>query len=282
MNKKKSLPNPNSYECPSANLFVAKGTPRFACKASFTVEAALIIPLVTCFLAFLLFFFHILEIQMQVQTGLDEAGRKLAVYAGALQEEGKAEGMITIAAARLLLQKELSEETELEDWIEGGVKGISLIHSKVSGDELELVATYQVKFPMNLLEPVSFPAIQKTKVRKWTGWNTGEVDETDSWVYITENGSVYHTTKNCSYLDLSIQTVSFRELEFRRSLGGAIYYACPICAKDAAEMGSVYITNYGNRYHVDLNCGGLKRTIYMVRKSEVEDRKACSRCGNGG
>ncbi|MGN0351626.1 MAG: pilus assembly protein [Roseburia sp.] len=283
INKKKSLPNRNSYQCPSVNMSAAKGTPRFTCKASFTVEAAFVIPLLTCFFALLLFFFHILEIQLQVQTGLDTVGRKLAVYTGVWQgEEGKAEEIVEIATAKLFLQKELSGSAELEEWIEGGITGISLIHSEVSQDELELVATYQVKFPLNLLDSFSVSAVQKTKVRKWTGWNTGEEDETDCWVYITENGSVYHTTKSCSYLDLSIQTVPYSELEYRRSLSGAIYYPCPICAKKGKEMGTVYITDYGNRYHTDLNCSGLKRTIYMVRKSEVGDRRACSKCGKEG
>ena len=283
INKNKSLPNRNSYQGPYVNMSAAKGTPRFACKASVTVEAAFVIPLLTCFFALLLFFFHVLEIQLQVQTGLDTVGRKLAVYAGVWQgEEGNAEELAEIATAKLFLQKELSGNPELEEWIEGGITGISLIHSEVSREELELVATYQVQFPVKLLDSFTVSAVQKTKVRKWTGWNVGEEDETDCWVYITENGSVYHTTKSCSYLDLSIRTVPYLELEYRRSLSGSIYYPCPICTQKGKDKGMVYITDYGNRYHTDLNCSGLKRTIYMVRKSEVEDKRACSKCGKGG
>lgn len=44
-------------------------------------------------------------------------------------------------------------------------------------------------------------------------------------------------------------------------------------AKFAAEKikgkNTVFITDQGNRFHYDLNCGGIKRTIYMIRLSEV-------------
>ena len=36
---------------------------------------------------------------------------------------------------------------------------------------------------------------------------------------------------------------------------------------------TVFITDQGNRFHYDLNCGGIKRTIYMIRLSEVGNRK---------
>lgn len=44
------------------------------------------------------------------------------------------------------------------------------------------------------------------------------------------------------------------------------------------EKNTVFITDQGNRFHYDLNCGGIKRTIYMIRLSEVGNRKKCSRC----
>ena len=50
-------------------------------KASFTLEAAVVIPLVTGFFVVLLMFFRILQIQTQVQEALVMAGRKTAVMA---------------------------------------------------------------------------------------------------------------------------------------------------------------------------------------------------------
>ena len=33
-----------------------------------------------------------------------------------------------------------------------------------------------------------------------------------------------------------------------------------------------------NKYHTDLNCSGIKRTIEMIRLSDVEGKGACSKC----
>ena len=46
------------------------------------------------------------------------------------------------------------------------------------------------------------------------------------------------------------------------------------------KQDTVFITDQGNRFHYDLNCSGIKRTIYMIRLSEVGNRKQCSRCIN--
>ena len=272
--KKKSLPNHiSSYR-------QQREAPRFFCRASFTVEAAIVIPLLTSFFVAILFFFRVLEVQMQVQTGLETTGRKLAVYAGILPEGDGAENVAGIAAAKVQLQKELSEKENLEEWIEGGRSGISLLQSEVDDEYIELVVTYRMKIPLNLLELLSVSSMQKVKVRKWTGWKPGEEGETNPWVYVTETGTVYHVTKSCTHLDLSVQAVSYAELEIKRSYSGAIYYSCPLCAAEGETPGMVYITNYGNRYHTNLVCSGIKRTIYTIRLSDAGDKKACSKCGN--
>lgn len=44
-------------------------------------------------------------------------------------------------------------------------------------------------------------------------------------------------------------------------------------ARKNKRKNTVFITDQGNRFHYDLNCGGIKRTIYMIRLSEVGNRK---------
>ena len=46
--------------------------------------------------------------------------------------------------------------------------------------------------------------------------------------------------------------------------------------------GTVFITDYGNRYHTSLNCGELKRTVRSVTLPEAEEAglRACKKCGN--
>lgn len=43
----------------------------------------------------------------------------------------------------------------------------------------------------------------------------------------------------------------------------------------------IYITNTGTRYHNNINCSELKRTVHEVRLSDVKDTKRpCNKCGN--
>ena len=67
-----------------------------------------------------------------------------------------------------------------------------------------------------------------------------------------------------------------------RSENGNKYYACEICAEKINNNQIVYITNQGERYHVRLNCSGIKRTVLMVRLSEAGGRLPCSKCGGKG
>lgn len=278
-NKNKSLPNQIFIKNPSVDFLVEKEIPRFACGASFTVESAMVIPIVTCFFVTILFFFHLLFVQISVQSALDLSARKLAVYSVTLEQEKEIGRGIGIGLAKASLGKELAKDEKVEKWIKGGKLGIRMAHSSMDGDYLELIAEYDIGVPFRIWNQISIPITQKAKARKWTGWKPKE-DTSDTWVYVTENGSVYHTTKDCSHLALSIQRITYLELLKKRSLSGAIYYMCPTCGKGHEKEGDVYITNYGNRYHFDLNCSGIKRTIYAIRKSEVEEKSPCSKCGS--
>ena len=60
-----------------------------------------------------------------------------------------------------------------------------------------------------------------------------------------------------------------------RNADGARYTRCASCGM---EGGTVYITNYGNRYHSSLTCGGLKRMVYLIRLSEAQGYHACQKC----
>lgn len=83
---------------------------------------------------------------------------------------------------------------------------------------------------------------------------------------------MYHKTSGCTYLNLSIQSVEDVQIAEYRNESGEKYHKCELCADKINKFGRVYITNYGNKYHTDLNCAGIKRTIEMIRLSDVEER----------
>ena len=55
-----------------------------------------------------------------------------------------------------------------------------------------------------------------------------------------------------------------------RNTYGAKYYPCESCSRNQNPAGCVYITSTGNRYHNQETCSGLKRTIRLVKLSQVE------------
>ena len=122
-----------------------------------------------------------------------------------------------------------------------------------------------MKFPVSLLGKKSFWLSQQTIYRKWTGWKDElGIQDGDRWVYIAEQGTVYHKTSGCTYLNLSIQSVEDVQIAEYRNESGEKYHKCELCADKINKFGRVYITNYGNKYHTDLNCSGIKSVPLLL------------------
>lgn len=263
----------SKYACRISVKNLSNEAPLCARQGSLTLEAAVVIPFVAGFLAILLMFFRVLQVETEVYGALSYASRKTAAMT--LAEESEA---AELAMAEVYFRYALSEYELPETYVKGGAYGISLLGSDFSGEYVRLQAVYRISFPVAFFAIDGISIFQESKSRKWTG-SDGSGTEEDPWVYVTETGSVYHTTTGCSYLDLSIKSVNYAEIQGLRNKNGHKYYACELCAADILSGETVYITDYGTVYHTDINCSGLKRTIYQVRLSEIGDKAACSKCG---
>lgn len=250
-----------------------KETPSCTCrKASYTLEAAVIFPIVAGFIVFILMYFRILQVQTGVSAALTYASRMTAVEACVVDSEPA----LLLSAEGLMISK-LKDNEQVENYVQGGAAGISLLKSDFSGGNVELRAEYAVKLPFNFFEISEYSLSQTSLSRKWIGQTSGS--ETGSYVYVTDFGSFYHKSKSCSYLDLSINSVNISDIAPLRNKSGAKYSACSKCvAKNMADS-KVYITDYGTLYHSDISCSALKRTIHIVKLSEVDGMSACSKCG---
>ena len=123
--------------------------------------------------------------------------------------------------------------------------------------------------------------VRKAVVRAWIGY-TGEGgygNGEEIFVYITPEGTVYHKNRDCSYLKLSIRSIRAENLEEARNSSGSRYNPCGTCAERGSPAGTVYVTDYGDRYHNSRSCSGLKRTVMMAPLREVHGKRACSKCG---
>lgn len=255
-----------------------KGAPRCTWqKASFTIEAALLFPMVVCFLVSILFFFRVMQVELQVEKSLVAVAEKMAVNALAPSDTGSV--ILGMAGLQLAVRKELEGKDGVSQYVSGGAAGVFVSGSKLSGDFIDIHATWKLPLPIRLPGIRNIKLERRVCARKWTGFHGEGEQEENRFVYVTETGTVYHLTRECRHLRLSISSVASAKIAEQRNENGGKYSKCEKCTAGKTKPATVYITKQGDRYHYDLGCSGLKRTIFMVRLSEVGDRPACSSCG---
>lgn len=241
-------------------------------KGALTVEAAVIVPLITGFFVSILFFFRIFFVQMAVEEALLLVGRTVAVESCIIESD---EALYVSAEA--LLKTTLLEDENIERYVVGGVLGVSLLGSEFSGKEIELTANYYLKLPIEFFGKKGIWLTSKNSFVKWMG-DLYSGSEEGEWVYVTETGTVYHKNTSCRSLDLHIREGILAEMSQIRGSNGQRYYACDRCPKDLFDSETVYYTDYGRLYHGSLACSALKRTIIRVQLSQVGGRPPCSFC----
>lgn len=234
-------------------------------EGSLTVETALVLPWFLFAMVTVLFLFRGLQIQYIVGEALDKAVAQTALIKEITPKE--AENQI-----KQLFYKELEESQCPISMINLEMAGFSWDDSVVDERYLDMKINYQIKLPGWVLRDRLWKISKSSRCRRWKGIpGNGENEDYTEWVYVTPEGSVYHKSRECTHLKLSIHAVTIEEAEK--------YRACEHCAKGEKGAFMVYITKEGECYHTKLNCSGLKRTIYMMRLEQVQGRSPCSRCG---
>ena len=215
-------------------------TNRISVKGAATVEAAAAIPLFLCFfinIISIMLLFHVFASNLEA---LHQRGRQLAMLAAAT-----------------------GEITELND------------------EMIELVQPVVVHPPVPLLGYKGTMIVNCCYMRAWTGYDAersaDQENQEDRYVFLTENGSVYHTRESCTHLTLSIELTSKEQVHELRNEDGGRYLPCEKCGGDGSSL--VYVTREGDRYHNTITCSGLKRSIRRVTLSEAVGLPACGRCG---
>lgn len=277
-----------------------------SCHGSFTVEAALVLPVVLFILCALLYFLIILNMQVMLYEELSEQARRAARYAYiyeelldmAPKEEEELKQSLEPGLTDILyhgfssaygleqIKKKVGREWLDRSCIRGGADGLSLLSdSLVSNNRMvDMVLRYRASIPFLPGQAFDLLCVQRVKIRTFTGFmppgsGDGQGQESrEELVYVTETGKVYHTNKYCSHLNLSVKAVDADNVQELRNGGGAKYYACELCGGAVGGDGKVYLTQHGNRYHGSAECSGLKRSWRAVPASEAGDRAQCARC----
>ena len=250
-------------------------------KASFTIEAALALPVFMFFAAAVIYLLIIISLQCDIQSAMEEAAGELTkkAYLTKQTDSDYAISYLTIRSA--VFTDELKEEIEASA-IKDGVSGVSSLFSEYDEETgiLDIVLTYTYVIPFLSGDLANLEFVQRVRSRAWIGDDISGDEGASSEgevVYITPSGSVYHLTMSCPYLDLSISQISFGDVSSARNASGSRYTACTSCCKSSTYE-TVYITEYGTNYHSSLSCSKLKRTIIAVDISEVGTRSECSKC----
>ena len=257
-------------------------------RASATVEASIIIPLYLYAVLAVVYVLQIISIRSTMLSGLYADIRLLAKYSytGEMFKESGT-NIVSIGLAKSLLIDSLPKNFSEKSRIIGKEAGISMLGTKMPGEDslIILKVTYTVDNPFDIFGIGKVTIEQQCANVAWLGedkvHNVKNNKQTDSLVYITSTGSVYHRDKFCRYLNPSVHGILFENIDNQRNLSGGKYYPCERCVRKKAAI-TVYITEYGNRYHTDIQCSGLKRTVFDVPISKVSDRRPCSKCGLTG
>jgi hypothetical protein len=271
-----------------------------ALQASMTVEAAVVLPLLLFFFLNLSSAIEMLRVHGKLELALWETGNRLSVYSYALEEiTGKPSGeeirqdpalserLAGILLSYLYVKDEvvgyIGRKYLKQSPVAGGEDGLNFLESSFlkSGECIHLVLTYQTELPFPVIGFPSFRMANQYYGRAWTGYDVlaaSDPETNQTYVYITETGSVYHETKECSHLKLSIQSISLGEVARMTNTSGSHYTACHLCKKEGGGD-IVYITTNGERYHYLIGCSGLKRTIYRIKRTEAAGYRPCGRCG---
>lgn len=255
-------------------------------QASMTVEASFVVPLFIFCIINLLFSIQVIETSSRLTAALHETGNEICSYGYAVNE-GIGEGIPTSVGSTIYaassIAGHLGRGVNRRGGIKGGISGISYLGSSVleDGDIVKLSVTYSLKYPVNMnIRTIRLGTSYYGHA--WTGYSGGSsvaaASEEDPIVFITPSGTVYHLDIHCSHLNPSLHLTPIDSIKDKRSNDGSKYYPCEICAINGVD-GSVYVTDYGNRYHCDINCSGIKRNVRAVHLSEVKGRRKCMTCG---
>lgn len=250
-------------------------------KASITVEASLVLPI---FLMYIMTLLYSIEI-VRFQSNVWEAVHKVSMEA-CFQKYGQEYGQGHLKT-EIDVQKEiisyLNGRISPFMCVQGGKKGVVITKSEdvLGKGNIKITAIYKIKPFIKWLSFGELVVEESCLVHGFAGYeenNQQNQMEKTTYVFITPSGEKYHFDKDCTYLKVKVSCVKEEQIKELRNASGEIYHACEVCKPYKSNY--VYYTNWGNRFHGNLGCTALKRTVYIVLLSEVTDRMPCSKCMN--
>lgn len=242
-------------------------------KAGMALEGSLVLPIFLFFMMTVLLSLEVVRFQSQVQEALFQAGTKSAFsgyqvkYAGSEREDVK---------------------HQVKEYLDSQLYPYLCVRENISWQDLSIASDGRILYQVSYtLKPfINWLPIGELKIddrvvsHTWTGYTGAQAweigGEEEIYVYITDTGSRYHLSHDCTYLRVKVQAVNYEMIGSLRNQSGGKYYACARCRP--LKGGIVYITPDGNSFHGYADCSALKRTVYIISLKEAEGYSPCSKC----
>ena len=225
------------------SFFVQKGD-RYKKKerklhAVITVEATLTIPLFFLAGVMLIYSLEVQATRISVKMGADTAAKKAAerIYLAPVLLPSKVESDIVGAIG----QRRLSQSM-----IAGKSGGIDCHKSRVwpGSGIIEIVVEYKIQPPVRIFGIPLISQTERVRIKGWNGYQQGSYAEKQGYVYITETGTVYHKSYQCTHLKLAIRAGNVSDVADLRNEYQGKYYPCEKCKAKSAS-GMIYYTASG-------------------------------------
>ena len=240
-------------------------------KASYTVEAAFILPISLMVVIFCLYFFRVMYVQWGVDYTINKVARE---HAAIITESSTDDGAVVLGQCYATI----GSMDRMRSEIIGGLFGLDFTESEFDKNYIDITCHYRLKNPITFFGRKTIKMTSVTSARKWMGYDPTEDGESSEYVFVTKYGTAYHRSLSCPYLKPSVHAIGASSVGDSRNLSGGKYKSCPLC-KGKKNSGTVYITDYGDVYHSSLSCSALKRSINRIKLEDAGAYHACGKCG---
>lgn len=255
-------------------------------RGSASVEAAVILPVFIFAMLGLVSVAGIIHTRSIVYEGLYETALYMAEYSfldrqikDGIDVGSEAELLsdgLSVVTANMKLEEYIDDNGSVEKYVAGGMSGLKIVQAELKQDDhIYIKMVYDLRIEVPIIGGVGIPCEERIRQRAYLGYDRENDDDSEgTFVYVAENGQVYHSSRSCYHIRLSIRQVSPTNAD-RECEGLA---GCSLCARYSGR-GTLYVTQSGDKYHFSLECPGLKRTIYRVKKEDAGGLPPCSECG---
>lgn len=243
-------------------------------KASATVEALLLFPVIVAFFAFFLWIIESICVHSLIGAIVNEMGNRFVNYSYAYEiitdpEESLFEDLAIAVVSEGVVRKEIEKSEAFKH-----IENLTCIMDAFEPDKgIDIHVVYRVKPLISIPWYKGIYLENRFFSNRYIGF---AVKASEKTVYITKESEVYHTGTDCRGLKTTIYETTKSSISKKRSKKGNKYYPCEKCKNDNSNV--CFYTPQGTRYHTDKSCPELKMQLYQIPISEIGDKRKCFYC----